>query len=164
MRFSYAESMCDPAQYLPLAMALEQAGWDGFIVPMRQPTIKIGTSLSKVAAEPTRLTDLGKIDASGNVGLLAIGASGENLRGFANHRSASVRLIRSDHGHVTTGHYHVYLDEEDDDADHITAWSDSVVLALPADIAPGPHTIRVSLRAPDHHAVGVEDSITIEVE
>ncbi len=33
MRFSYAESMCDPAQYLPLAMALDQAGWDGFIVP-----------------------------------------------------------------------------------------------------------------------------------
>ncbi len=33
MRFSYAESMCDPAQYLPLAIAAEQSGWDGFIVP-----------------------------------------------------------------------------------------------------------------------------------
>lgn len=33
MRFSFAESMCDPAQYLPLAVAAEGAGWDGFIVP-----------------------------------------------------------------------------------------------------------------------------------
>ncbi len=33
MRFSFAESMCDPAQYLPLAVAAEQAGWHSFIVP-----------------------------------------------------------------------------------------------------------------------------------
>jgi probable F420-dependent oxidoreductase len=33
MRFTYAESMCDPAQYLPLAIACEQAGWDSFTVP-----------------------------------------------------------------------------------------------------------------------------------
>jgi probable F420-dependent oxidoreductase len=33
MRFSYAESMCDPAQYLPLARAAEEAGWTSFIVP-----------------------------------------------------------------------------------------------------------------------------------
>jgi len=33
MRFSYAESMCDPSQYLPLAVAAEEAGWDGFVVP-----------------------------------------------------------------------------------------------------------------------------------
>jgi len=33
MRFSYAESMCDPAQYLPLAQAAEEAGWTSFIVP-----------------------------------------------------------------------------------------------------------------------------------
>ncbi len=33
MRFSYAESMCDPSQYLPLAMAAEEAGWDSFVVP-----------------------------------------------------------------------------------------------------------------------------------
>lgn len=33
MRFSLAESMCDPSHYLPLAKAAEQAGWDGFIVP-----------------------------------------------------------------------------------------------------------------------------------
>ena len=33
MRFSYAESMCDPAQYLPLAIAAEQAGYTSFTVP-----------------------------------------------------------------------------------------------------------------------------------
>jgi probable F420-dependent oxidoreductase len=33
MRFSYAESMCDPSQYLPLAVEAEQAGWDSFVVP-----------------------------------------------------------------------------------------------------------------------------------
>jgi probable F420-dependent oxidoreductase len=33
MRFSYAESMCDPAHYLPLAVAADQSGWDGFVVP-----------------------------------------------------------------------------------------------------------------------------------
>ena len=33
MRFSYAESMCDPSQYLPLAVAAEEAGWDSFVVP-----------------------------------------------------------------------------------------------------------------------------------
>jgi probable F420-dependent oxidoreductase len=33
MRFSYAESMCDPSHYLPLARAAEQTGWTSFIVP-----------------------------------------------------------------------------------------------------------------------------------
>src|SRR5580692_4794664 len=33
MRFSYAESMTDPAFYLPLARAAEEAGYDSFIVP-----------------------------------------------------------------------------------------------------------------------------------
>ncbi len=33
MRFSFAESMCDPRQYLPLAVDLEQSGWDGMIIP-----------------------------------------------------------------------------------------------------------------------------------
>ncbi len=33
MRFSYAESMCDPSHYLPLARAAEESGWSGFIVP-----------------------------------------------------------------------------------------------------------------------------------
>ncbi|MFQ5698838.1 MAG: TIGR03619 family F420-dependent LLM class oxidoreductase [Myxococcota bacterium] len=33
MRFWYAESMCDPSHYAPLAIAAEAAGWDGFVVP-----------------------------------------------------------------------------------------------------------------------------------
>ncbi len=33
MRFSYAESMVDPAYYLPLAQAAEDAGYDGMVVP-----------------------------------------------------------------------------------------------------------------------------------
>ena len=33
MRFTYAESMCDPSHYLPLAIAAEQAGWNSFTVP-----------------------------------------------------------------------------------------------------------------------------------
>jgi len=33
MRFTYAESMCDPSQYLPLAIAAEQAGWASFTIP-----------------------------------------------------------------------------------------------------------------------------------
>jgi hypothetical protein len=68
-----------------------------------------------------------------------------------------------DHSTTSSGHYHVYLDSRDDSADHITAWSEDVDVQLPEELAPGPHTIRVSLRAPDHHAVGVETSIIIEV-
>lgn len=33
MRFSYAESMCDPGHYVPLAKAAEEAGWHSFVVP-----------------------------------------------------------------------------------------------------------------------------------
>ncbi len=33
MRFSYAESMCDPSHYLPLAKAADETGWTSFIVP-----------------------------------------------------------------------------------------------------------------------------------
>ena len=33
MRFSYAESMCDPSHYLPLAIAAEEAGCTSFCVP-----------------------------------------------------------------------------------------------------------------------------------
>ncbi|HVO24627.1 MAG TPA: TIGR03619 family F420-dependent LLM class oxidoreductase [Candidatus Margulisiibacteriota bacterium] len=33
MRFSYAESMCDPSHYIPLARACEESGWTSFIVP-----------------------------------------------------------------------------------------------------------------------------------
>jgi alkanesulfonate monooxygenase SsuD/methylene tetrahydromethanopterin reductase-like flavin-dependent oxidoreductase (luciferase family) len=33
MRFAYAESMCDPAFYSPLARAAEAAGFDTYLVP-----------------------------------------------------------------------------------------------------------------------------------
>jgi probable F420-dependent oxidoreductase len=33
MRFSYAETMCAPSHYLPLARAAEEAGWSSFVVP-----------------------------------------------------------------------------------------------------------------------------------
>jgi probable F420-dependent oxidoreductase len=33
MRFSFAESMCDPSQYLPLARAAEEAGYTSYVVP-----------------------------------------------------------------------------------------------------------------------------------
>ena len=33
MRFNYAESLTDPAYYVPLARAAEESGYDGFIVP-----------------------------------------------------------------------------------------------------------------------------------
>ncbi|MCP4006680.1 MAG: TIGR03619 family F420-dependent LLM class oxidoreductase [bacterium] len=33
MRFSFAESMCDPSHYLPLAIAADQAGFHSFTVP-----------------------------------------------------------------------------------------------------------------------------------
>ncbi|MET0594549.1 MAG: TIGR03619 family F420-dependent LLM class oxidoreductase, partial [Polyangiaceae bacterium] len=33
MRFSYAESMCDPTYYIPLAKAAEEAGFTTFLVP-----------------------------------------------------------------------------------------------------------------------------------
>lgn len=33
MRFSYAESMCDPSHYVPLAKAVEEAGWHSFVIP-----------------------------------------------------------------------------------------------------------------------------------
>ncbi len=33
MKFSYAQSMCDPSFYLPLAVAAEEAGYDSMVVP-----------------------------------------------------------------------------------------------------------------------------------
>ena len=68
-----------------------------------------------------------------------------------------------DHGQVYTGHYHVYLDTDDDAADHLTAWDDSYYFALPEELAPGIHTLRVNLRGSDHHSLGIEEIVEIEV-
>jgi hypothetical protein len=69
-----------------------------------------------------------------------------------------------DHAGVNAGHYHVYFDTDDDSADHVTAWSPTVEFPLPMDASPGTYEMRVSLRAPDHHAIGVEHSVWITVQ
>lgn len=69
----------------------------------------------------------------------------------------------SDHGGIYEGHYHIYLDSDDDDAEHLTAWDELYYYALPEDIEPGLHTLRLSLRGADHHALGIEREVTIEV-
>jgi mono/diheme cytochrome c family protein len=69
-----------------------------------------------------------------------------------------------DHSAVYSGHYHVYLDtDDDDDADHLTAWDAKYYYQLPDDIEPGVHNLRVSLRGEDHHGLGIEHSVDIEV-
>lgn len=68
-----------------------------------------------------------------------------------------------DHSQVYAGHYHVYLDTDDDAAEHLTAWDSSYFYPLPADLAPGMHTLRVSLRGADHHALGIEQTVEFEV-
>ena len=74
-----------------------------------------------------------------------------------------------EHGHEATaqdgkhnhrsGHYHLYLDSEDDSADHLTNWDTSTFYRLPEDIAPGEHELRVSLRNDIHQAIGVESRL-----
>lgn len=68
----------------------------------------------------------------------------------------------STHSHHS-GHYHVYLDSEDDSAEHLTRWDNSTFYELPQGIAPGEHTLRVSLRNDNHAAIGVEKRIQIVV-
>jgi len=67
------------------------------------------------------------------------------------------------HDQVFQGHYHVYLDTDDDTADHLTAWDDNYYFQLPADITSGLHTLRVNLRGADHHGLGIEHEIEFEV-
>ena len=68
-----------------------------------------------------------------------------------------------DHNAVFEGHYHVYLDTDDDDAEHLTAWDEIYYFELPEDLLPGIHELRVNLRGSDHHALGVEQRVEIEV-
>ncbi len=68
-----------------------------------------------------------------------------------------------EHGAVYEGHYHVYLDTDDDAAEHVIAWDASYFYQLPDDLAAGPHTLRVSLRGTDRHALGIEQTVEIEV-
>jgi hypothetical protein len=68
-----------------------------------------------------------------------------------------------DHSQVYAGHYHVYLDTDDDTAEHLTAWDDNYYYQLPDNIEPGVHQLRVNLRGPDHHALGIEKTVEFEV-
>ncbi|MFK8050758.1 MAG: hypothetical protein AB8B81_20200 [Halioglobus sp.] len=68
------------------------------------------------------------------------------------------------HSMIREGHYHVYLDTEDDSADHVTQWIPRIDYTLPADIEQGEHYLRVNLRAPNHHALGIEARVSFIVE
>lgn len=94
-----------------------------------------------------------------NFSLHEPGAHGDMGHDMAEHGDAH----SGDHSGVYEGHYHVYLDTDDDAADHLTAWDAKYFYQLPDDIAPGQHTLRVSLRGTDHHALGIEQSVTIDV-
>ncbi len=80
------------------------------------------------------------------------------------HSSEHTDVHEGDHAGVYQGHYHIYLDTDDDMAEHVTAWDAKYFFALPENILPGTHTLRVSLRGSDHHALGIEQSVKIEVE
>lgn len=80
------------------------------------------------------------------------------------HSESGHAMDDDDHGQVFSGHYHVYLDTDEDDAEHLTAWDDSYYYQLPDDLAPGMHTLRVNLRGADHHALGVEQTVEIEIK
>jgi mono/diheme cytochrome c family protein len=85
--------------------------------------------------------------------------------GGAGHDMAEHTDIHSgDHAGVYEGHYHIYLDTDDDDAGHVTAWDAKYFYQLPDDLAEGLHTLRVSLRGSDHHALGIEQTVEIQVE
>ncbi|MFT4613881.1 MAG: mono/diheme cytochrome c family protein [Bacteroidia bacterium] len=79
------------------------------------------------------------------------------------HEGGEHTMDEDDHTSVYEGHYHIYLDTDDDNAEHLTAWDASYYYQLPDDIQPGLHTIRVSLRGTDHHALGIQESVVIEV-
>ena len=67
-----------------------------------------------------------------------------------------------EHDHQS-GHYRLYLDAEDDSADHLTRWEAATFYQLPEDIRPGEHTLRVSLRSDDHGPIGEENRVTFLV-
>jgi hypothetical protein len=67
------------------------------------------------------------------------------------------------HSQVYSGHYHVYLDSNDDSDPHLTAWDSSYFYQLPDNVEPGIHTLRVSLRGSDHHALDIEQAVKIQV-
>lgn len=65
-----------------------------------------------------------------------------------------------DLGAVDDGHHHVHIWFDGNDGDYEVVEGDTY--EVPS-LAPGEHTITVSLRSADHGAVGVEDEITVTV-
>src|SRR5690606_35444290 len=43
--------------------------------------------------------------------------------------------------HAHEGHYRIYLDDADGEQPHVKAWTETAEYELPADIAPGPHSL-----------------------
>lgn len=81
----------------------------------------------------------------------------------AGHGHMEVAEDSATHSHHQ-GHYHLYLDTDDDSAEHLTRWDNSTFYQLPTDIDEGEHTLRVSLRNDNHQAIGVEKEIRFIVE
>ncbi|MCB1687579.1 MAG: hypothetical protein KDI33_03805 [Halioglobus sp.] len=88
---------------------------------------------------------------------------GEHTGGSGHGDAEHEDTHSGNHEGVYEGHYHIYLDTDDDSAEHVTAWDANYFFQLPEDIAPGIHTLRVSLRGSDHHALGIEHTVKIEV-
>ena len=62
------------------------------------------------------------------------------------------------------GHYHVYLDSDNDDAWHLTEFEPTTTLHLPATLARGTHFLRFSLRLSDHSPAGWETKVPIVIK
>lgn len=68
------------------------------------------------------------------------------------------------HSHDTTatnpsareGHYHVYLNDASGSDPHITDWNYTGSFPLPANLAPGTHSLRFELRDNEHTPVGTD--------
>jgi hypothetical protein len=88
---------------------------------------------------------------------------GEHNHADPGEHNGSHSSADDDHSGVYSGHYHVYLNTEDDDADHLTAWDGTYYFELPGDLQPGIHELRINLRGNDHHPLGIEDRVEIEV-
>lgn len=80
MRFSYAESMCEPSQYAVLARAAEEAGWHSYVVPDSVCYPEVSDSKYPYTPDGNRefLADAPFIDPFVLIG--ALGAVTERLR------------------------------------------------------------------------------------
>jgi probable F420-dependent oxidoreductase len=80
MRFSYAEAMCEPSQYAPLARAAEAAGWHSYVIPDSVCYPEVSDSRYPYTADGNRefLADKPFIDPFALIA--ALGAVTERLR------------------------------------------------------------------------------------